>query len=96
MKHCYNHCLDLLLRLFNPFVPNAPFLYSLKTENHKFFWCFQEVEKGALEQDGLRNTLLFLETYARLHLLQTFAQPFPEKNHKSELKGIIILFDFKQ
>ena len=39
----------LLLRLFNPFVPNAPFLYSLQTENRKFF-CFQGVEKSALEQ----------------------------------------------
>ena len=27
---------------FNPFVPNAPFLYPLKTsENRKVFWCFQ-------------------------------------------------------
>ena len=40
----------LLLRLFNPFVPNAPFLYSLQTENRKFFWCFQGVEKSELEQ----------------------------------------------
>ena len=32
---------------FNPFVPNAPFLYPLKTsENRKVFWCFQRVEKG--------------------------------------------------
>ena len=32
----------------NPFVPNTPFLYSLKTsENRKVFWCFQEVEKGS-------------------------------------------------
>ena len=31
---------------FNPFFPNAPFLYPLKTlENRKFFWCFQGVEK---------------------------------------------------
>ena len=26
----------------NPFVPNAPFLYPLKTpENRKVFWCFK-------------------------------------------------------
>ena len=34
---------------FNPFVPNALFLYPLKTsENHKVFWCFQGVEKGCI------------------------------------------------
>ena len=33
---------------FNPFVPNAPFLYPLKTENRKIFWCFQGVEKGCI------------------------------------------------
>ena len=32
---------------FNPFVPNAPFLYRLKTsENLRVFWYFQGVEKG--------------------------------------------------
>ena len=32
---------------FNPFVPNALFLYHLKTsENFMVFWCFQGVEKG--------------------------------------------------
>ena len=32
---------------FNPFVPNAPFLYPLKaSENRKVFRCFQGVEKG--------------------------------------------------
>ena len=39
----------------NPFVPNAPFLYALKTsENRKIFWCFQEVEKSALGTNGLK------------------------------------------
>ena len=34
----------------NPFVPNANFLYPLKTSgNHKVFWCFQELEKGCIE-----------------------------------------------
>ena len=33
----------------NPFVPNAPFLYPLKTsENLKVFWCFQGVEKRCI------------------------------------------------
>ena len=35
--------------LLNPFVPNAPFLYLLKTlENRKVFWCFRGVEKGCI------------------------------------------------
>ena len=33
----------------NPFVPNAPFVYPLKTsENCKVFWCFQGVKKGCI------------------------------------------------
>ena len=32
---------------FNPFVPNAPFLYPMKTsENGKVFRCLQGLEKG--------------------------------------------------
>ena len=31
---------------FNPFVPNLPFLYPLKTSEYlTVFWCFQGVEK---------------------------------------------------
>ena len=34
----------------HPFLPNAPFLYPLKTiENRKIFLCFQGVEKGCIE-----------------------------------------------
>ena len=29
----------------NPFVPNAPFLYSLKTSENLTVFCFQGVEK---------------------------------------------------
>ena len=37
----------LLFSSLNPFVPNACFLYPLKTlGNRKVFWCFQGVEKG--------------------------------------------------
>ena len=31
---------------YKVFVPNAPFLYPMKTENRKVFSCFQGVEKG--------------------------------------------------
>ena len=38
-----------MIQLFNPFVPNASFLYPLKTEeNLTVFWCFQGVEKGCI------------------------------------------------
>ena len=41
--------------LINSFVPNAPFLYSLKTsENRKAFWCFQGVEKGCIGSKWVR------------------------------------------
>ena len=31
---------------FNPLLPNGKFIYTLQTsENHKVFWCFQEVLK---------------------------------------------------
>ena len=35
-----NAVLVFLLLTFNPFVPNALFLYSLTTENLTVFWCF--------------------------------------------------------
>ena len=42
--------------LLNPFVPNAPFLYPLKTsESHKVFWCFQGVEKGCIGKEGVND-----------------------------------------
>ena len=35
--------------VFNPFVPSAPFLYSLKTsKNLNVFWCFQGVGEECL------------------------------------------------
>ena len=41
----------------NPFVPNAPFLYPLKTsENRKVFWCFQGVEKGCIGNKRVNET----------------------------------------
>ena len=58
--------------IFNPFAPNAPFLYPLKTsENRKVFWCFQGVEKGCIWDEWankynaikLLNILEQLEVY---------------------------------
>ena len=46
-------------------------LYTLKTENYKVFWCFQEVEKGrnshleVFYKNGvLRNFLKFIGKHA--------------------------------
>ena len=39
----------------NPFVPNATFLYPLKTlENRKVFWCFQGVEKACTRNEWVQ------------------------------------------
>ena len=47
---------------FHPFVPNATFLYPLKTlENFTVFWCFQGVEKSALGMNGLKK--LFIDDW---------------------------------
>ena len=38
-----------LLSIYNPFAPNAPFLYSLTiSEKHMVFWYFQGVKKGCI------------------------------------------------
>ena len=65
-----------------PFVPNAPFLYPLKTsENHTVFWCFQWLEKGCIEnqwvkKDSAKNYFLVIlkkssKHYPRKHLWTT-------------------------
>ena len=43
----------------NPFVPNAPFPYPLKTlENLTVFWCFQGVEKGCIGNEWFDKSKL--------------------------------------
>ena len=45
---------------FNPFFPNASFLYPLKQlENRKVFWCFQVVEKGCIGNKWVKERELF-------------------------------------
>ena len=45
---------------FNPFFPNASFLYPLKPlENRKVFWCFQVVEKGCIGNEWVKERELF-------------------------------------
>ena len=46
--------------VFNPFVPNAPYLYSLKAlKNLLVFWCFQRVEKGCIGNEKVEPFSFF-------------------------------------
>ena len=47
---------------FNPFVPNAPFLYFLKTSENLTVYCFQRVEKGCTGKEWV-NTAIQNKTY---------------------------------
>ena len=50
---------------FNPFVPNVPFLYPLKTlENLMVFWCFRGVKKGCI---GNVCVKAYFYVYDRFH-----------------------------
>ena len=43
------HKKETIMAIINPFVPNAHFLYPLKTsENRKVFSCFQGEENGCI------------------------------------------------
>ena len=58
-----NHLLAIWGQL-KPFVPNAPFLYTLKTtenptENLTVFWCFQGAEKGCIENEWVKKNIKF-------------------------------------
>ena len=47
---------SLHISMINPFVPNAPFLYPLKTsENRKLFSYFQGVEKGCTGNEWVKQ-----------------------------------------
>ena len=67
----------------NPFVPNAPFTYPLKTsENLQVFWYFQGVEKGRIRNKWFNITsvklvqhpsffpIIFIHFSPALHFIQ--------------------------
>ena len=62
---------DLLY--LNPFVPNVPFLYPLKTSNNfTVFWCFQGVEKGCNGNKWVNKQITFFCRFCHLaNLLHT-------------------------
>ena len=62
---------------FNTLVPNAPFLYPLKTENRTVFWCFQEVEKACIGNEWVNP---FHTTVAIL---------YPPKTKKQRFRGVL-------
>ena len=49
-----NGIMETQLNLINPFVPNAPFLYPLKT-------CFQWAEKGRIRNEWVNTVLGTIE-----------------------------------
>ena len=50
--------------LINPFVPNAPFLYALKTsETFTVFWYFQRVEKRYIGNEWVNTDSLWKLLY---------------------------------
>ena len=49
-------------KFIKPFVPNAPFLYPLKSsENRKVFRCFQGAEKGCIGNEWVKHAMCLHE-----------------------------------
>ena len=42
----------------NPFVPNAPFLYYVKTSENLTVFCFQGVEKGCIGNEWVKRFIV--------------------------------------
>ena len=64
-EHAFRHGFG---NTFNPFVPNAPFLYPLKISwNRKVFWCFQGVEKGCIGNEWV-NTAQKMKFSSKLRI----------------------------
>ena len=70
----FNHSINI-----NLFVPNANFLYPLKTsENLPVFWCFQGLEEGCIE-NKLVNVMENI--YGMSASIIAYAQPFHKLTH---------------
>ena len=72
--------------MINPFVPDATFVYPLKTPE-KVFWCFQGVEKGCIGNEWINHDFVIfnvvnhkqaniknLEKYETLKMFTTFTE----------------------
>ena len=82
---------DLIFRLyFNPFAPNVPCLYLLKTsEKLTAFRCFQGVEKGSIGNKWVKIILKFSKFWC--FQLETVRQrkSSSKLEHSSELCRVI-------
>ena len=52
----FNNITSLHSLLLNPFVPNAHFLYPLKTSENLTVFCFQGAEKGYIGNQRVKET----------------------------------------
>ena len=69
--------ISILHFLFNPFVPNAPFLNPLEIpENCKVFYCFQKVEKGCTGNKWVNNLNIYKFGLATKDPLKTMKNAF--------------------
>ena len=70
--------------LINPFVPYAPFLYTLKTsENRKVFWCFQRVEKEYIKNKWVNHSKYKIRSGRKKSLVfynKSCSQKYSQKN----------------
>ena len=67
---------------FNPFVPNASFLYPLKT-SERFSDIFKGQRKGTLGMNVLKSTMTTKNVFAKLTV------------YKAPKKGTISCYDFE-
>ena len=73
--------------LFDPFVPNALFLFPLKTsENLTVFWCFQGAKKGCIGIERVKETFYLRWPHLSLHWL---FMPVGSEIKGSKLKSFV-------
>ena len=83
--------------LLNPFVPNAPFLYPLKSsENLTIFWCVQGYRKGALGTNRLTDfwpIFHFYFLWKRQRVRGSLSFPGGYKNGKMAYMDVLNVFE---
>ena len=85
--------LILLLLYFNPFAPNAPILYPLKTlENHRVFWCFLGVEKGCIVNKWVKHQTIILQSLKMVAYQCVILQQHPQTITPAEVNKKMHIF----
>ena len=81
--------------IYNPFVPNAPFLYPLKAlENFTAFWYFQGLEKGCIGNEWVNplfTTTRYLRETSNMLLFSMNIQWSHCKNTKNSFLGVAVV-----